>query len=70
MINFVIILTTSIIGAGKTYTMLGTPSDPGIMALALQDLFRLMSDTQDDVNYQVSMSYMEVRITHALRNFT
>ncbi|KAI9101896.1 P-loop containing nucleoside triphosphate hydrolase protein [Phlyctochytrium arcticum] len=27
-------------GAGKTYTMLGTESDPGIMALTLEELFR------------------------------
>ena len=41
--------------------MLGTPSDPGIMALALQDLFLVINGSQEDVTYHVSMSYMEVK---------
>lgn len=48
------------IGAGKTFTMLGTDREPGIMARALNDLFFEMDKTKEDMKYKVSMSYLEV----------
>ena len=36
-------------GAGKTYTMLGTQREPGIMALTLTDLFRKIKEGQEDL---------------------
>ena len=48
-------------GAGKTYTMLGTDDDPGIMARALNDLFLKMEESSGEMTYEVSMSYLEVR---------
>ena len=50
-----------IIGAGKTYTMLGRDDHPGIMAHVLTELFTQMKHTKDDSVYKVSMSYLEVR---------
>lgn len=51
-------------GAGKTYTMLGTPDQPGIMALTLDDLFhnieRVHADIQSNVTYRVTVSFLEV----------
>lgn len=47
-------------GAGKTYTMLGTDGDPGIMARTLNDLFVSMEKTSEDMKYKVTMSYLEV----------
>ena len=47
-------------GAGKTYTMLGTESDPGIMVLTLNSLFETIEDTSNDMIYRVTMAYMEV----------
>lgn len=47
-------------GAGKTFTMLGTDSEPGIMARALNDLFFAMDKTKEDMKYKVSMSYFEI----------
>ncbi|KAJ0400196.1 hypothetical protein P43SY_009513 [Pythium insidiosum] len=51
-------------GAGKTYTMLGTPDEPGIMALTLDDLFqsiaRVHADVQASVAYRVTVSFLEV----------
>ncbi|XP_064323111.1 kinesin-like protein KIF19 [Phalacrocorax carbo] len=47
-------------GCGKTYTMLGTDSDPGICTRALGDLFQAIKDTSGDMEYQVSMSYLEI----------
>lgn len=47
-------------GAGKTYTMLGTDDEPGIMAQALNHLFLAMAQTDKDSTYKVTMSYLEV----------
>ncbi|RXG72347.1 Kinesin-like protein KIN-8A, partial [Armadillidium vulgare] len=44
-------------GTGKTYTMVGTPNQPGIMVMALNDLFTLMM--QGHEKFQV-MSYLEI----------
>ncbi|KAB0793661.1 hypothetical protein PPYR_13281 [Photinus pyralis] len=45
-------------GAGKTHTMVGDPSAPGIMVRALNDLFNAVKDKQDQ--YSVTMSYLEL----------
>jgi hypothetical protein len=47
-------------GAGKTFTMVGTESAPGVMVLTLQELFSAMKATQDDKKYSVKISYLEV----------
>uniref|UniRef100_UPI00358EB687 kinesin-like protein KIF19 n=1 Tax=Myxine glutinosa TaxID=7769 RepID=UPI00358EB687 len=47
-------------GAGKTYTMLGTDSEPGIYVRTLNDLFKGIEATSDRKIYQVSMSYLEI----------
>ncbi|NXL98915.1 KIF19 protein, partial [Tyrannus savana] len=47
-------------GTGKTYTMLGTDSEPGIYIRALDDLFKGLGATAEDVDYTVSMSYLEI----------
>ena len=49
--------------------MLGTDNDPGIMALALNDLFLEMERTYADMSYRVSMSYLEVKKTILLSLF-
>jgi kinesin family protein 18/19 len=49
-------------GAGKTYTMFGTPEEPGIMARTLEDLFRTIERVHaaGRVRYRVSVSFVEV----------
>lgn len=47
-------------GCGKTYTMLGTDREPGIYVRTLDDLFRAIEETSSDMEYEVSMSYLEV----------
>ncbi|XP_013380933.1 kinesin-like protein KIF19 isoform X2 [Lingula anatina] len=47
-------------GAGKTYTMLGTDTEPGIMYRTLSDLFSAMEKTRSDNTYKVTMSYLEI----------
>ena len=43
-------------GSGKTYTMIGTPANPGIMARAVDDIFRLCANQKKDVKSEVSSS--------------
>uniref|UniRef100_A0A8C6Q6Z3 Kinesin-like protein n=1 Tax=Nothobranchius furzeri TaxID=105023 RepID=A0A8C6Q6Z3_NOTFU len=47
-------------GCGKTYTMLGTDKEPGIYVRTLNDLFRAIEETSDDMLYSISMSYLEI----------
>ena len=52
-------------GTGKTYTMLGTSRDPGIMVLTLNSLFEQIHATEEDNIFRVTMSYLEV-FAHSL----
>ncbi|XP_056210959.1 kinesin-like protein KIF19 isoform X2 [Falco biarmicus] len=54
------VFTYGTTGCGKTYTMLGTDGEPGICARTLGDLFQAIQDTSGDVEYEVSMSYLEI----------
>nr|XP_054391701.1 kinesin-like protein KIF19 isoform X3 [Pongo abelii] len=47
-------------GCGKTYTMLGTDQEPGIYVRTLNDLFHAIEETSNDMEYEVSMSYLEI----------
>ncbi|GAB4859415.1 hypothetical protein Ancab_010881 [Ancistrocladus abbreviatus] len=47
-------------GAGKTYTMLGTVENPGVMVLAIKDLFAKIRQRSVDGNHVVQLSYLEV----------
>uniref|UniRef100_A0A8C1MLX0 Kinesin-like protein KIF19 n=1 Tax=Cyprinus carpio TaxID=7962 RepID=A0A8C1MLX0_CYPCA len=47
-------------GAGKTYTMLGLDSEPGIYIQTLNDLFRAIEDSTEDLDCSVYMSYIEI----------
>ncbi|CAM6046476.1 unnamed protein product [Sphagnum compactum] len=47
-------------GAGKTHTMLGTVQNPGVMVLALKDLFAKIKKHSRDGDHVVRLSYLEV----------
>ncbi|KAH3668182.1 hypothetical protein OGAPHI_001936 [Ogataea philodendri] len=47
-------------GCGKTYTISGTPESPGIIFLAMQDLFNRISDSEDTHKTELSLSYLEI----------
>ncbi|XP_028830655.1 kinesin-like protein KIF19 isoform X3 [Denticeps clupeoides] len=47
-------------GAGKTYTMLGVDSEPGIYVRTLNDLFKAIEASRDDMDCCVFMSYLEI----------
>ncbi|PIN00348.1 Kinesin-like protein [Handroanthus impetiginosus] len=47
-------------GSGKTYTMVGTQDDPGLMVLSLNTIFDLMEKDKSSDNFEVTCSYLEV----------
>mmetsp|Transcript_11268 Transcript_11268/g.28907 ORF Transcript_11268/g.28907 Transcript_11268/m.28907 type:complete len:941 (+) Transcript_11268:278-3100(+) len=47
-------------GSGKTYTMVGSPADPGLMVLSLERIFRDRQDLYADEDFEVTCSYIEV----------
>ncbi|XP_024940818.1 kinesin-like protein KIF19 isoform X2 [Cephus cinctus] len=47
-------------GAGKTHTMVGSPTEPGIMVRALNDIFLAAGELPENVEFTVTMSYMEI----------
>lgn len=44
--------------SGKTYTMQGSSSDPGIISMAIRDIFNRIAES--DKNYVVKASYLEI----------
>uniref|UniRef100_A0A7S3J0T0 Kinesin-like protein n=1 Tax=Euplotes harpa TaxID=151035 RepID=A0A7S3J0T0_9SPIT len=47
-------------GAGKTYTMLGTESNPGNMFLTLKELFVKIKAQRNNYNYDIRVSFLEI----------
>ncbi|KAM9816877.1 kinesin-like protein KIF18A [Neosynchiropus ocellatus] len=47
-------------GAGKTHTMLGSQSEPGVMYRTMKELFRRMDDAKEEKEFAVAFSYLEV----------
>ncbi|CAJ0958792.1 unnamed protein product, partial [Mesorhabditis belari] len=47
-------------GSGKTYTMEGPSTDPGINQRALQQLFETVTDRDGDIDYTINVSMIEI----------
>ncbi|ONK74518.1 uncharacterized protein A4U43_C03F7200 [Asparagus officinalis] len=47
-------------GSGKTYTMVGTRNDPGLMVLSLHTIFDLIKEDKSSDTFEVACSYLEV----------
>ncbi|KAK6623854.1 hypothetical protein RUM44_010710 [Polyplax serrata] len=47
-------------GSGKTHTMLGTTTEPGIMVRALHEIFSFVKNNALPQNFNVTMSYLEI----------
>ena len=47
-------------GAGKTYTMLGTEMNPGIMSLTLNELFNKLKILKSERQYKLRFWYLEI----------
>ena len=52
-------------GSGKSYTMMGTPAQPGLIPRTCEDLFqRIESSDSPHISYTVRVSYFEVYNEH------
>ncbi|KAK4127839.1 kinesin-domain-containing protein [Parathielavia appendiculata] len=54
-------------GSGKSYTMMGTPEQPGLIPRTCEDLFERITAAQDEtpnISYNVRVSYFEVYNEH------
>ncbi|KAF1921330.1 P-loop containing nucleoside triphosphate hydrolase protein [Ampelomyces quisqualis] len=52
-------------GSGKSYTMLGTPDNPGLIPRTCEELFdRIAHEPRPDTSYHVQVSYFEVYNEH------
>lgn len=47
-------------GCGKTHTITGTSSQPGIIFLTMQELFEKINERSDDKQTEISLSYLEI----------
>ncbi|KAG5646457.1 hypothetical protein DXG03_003507 [Asterophora parasitica] len=47
-------------GCGKTHTISGTESDPGIIYLTMADLFQRIEDRKDDWDVEVRVTFLEI----------
>ncbi|KAI1295387.1 Kinesin-like protein KIF18A [Halotydeus destructor] len=47
-------------GSGKTHTMLGSASDPGVMFFTTMELFRVIDSRPADEQLEISISYFEI----------
>ena len=47
-------------GAGKTFTMLGSESEPGVMFHTMRDLYQRIGELKPDKTCEVAVSYLEV----------
>ncbi|GAA5922582.1 kinesin family protein [Sporobolomyces koalae] len=47
-------------GCGKTHTISGSPTRPGIVFLIMKDLFARIGAKSDEVDFSLSVSYLEV----------
>ncbi|MBZ3872195.1 Kinesin-like protein KIF18A [Sciurus carolinensis] len=47
-------------GAGKTYTMLGSTAEPGVMYLTMLDLYKSMDEIKEEKICSTAVSYLEV----------
>lgn len=49
--------------AGKTHTMLGCPTQPGVIFLTMMELYKKIYEKTEEFTCDVSVSYLEVLIT-------
>lgn len=57
--SFISALLDGQTSSGKTHTMIGTPSNPGIIGIAAEEVFKLISMNQDR-NFLLRVSFVEI----------
>jgi hypothetical protein len=46
--------------SGKTFTMLGTPENPGVLPCSVRDVFNYLKKDESIIDYKVYCSYIEI----------
>ena len=46
--------------SGKTFTMLGTPNNPGVLPCSIRDVFSYLKKDESIIDYKVYCSYIEI----------
>jgi hypothetical protein len=59
-----VMMAYGITGAGKTFTLEGPPSNPGVMPRALEHLFDLLDADPQRAHLKVCISYYEIYNEH------
>lgn len=49
-------------GAGKTHTMLGSPTNPGVCFMTMMDLYTRIDEMKNEKTCDVAVSYLEVDV--------
>ena len=60
MTEYALSFLLGMISSGKTYTMVGTRKDPGLMVLSLNTIFDLIRRDKSSDEFEVTCSYLEV----------
>ncbi|GAA5995081.1 uncharacterized protein JCM10292_004526 [Rhodotorula paludigena] len=47
-------------GCGKTHTISGSPTQPGIVFLIMKDLFARIASRSDEIDFSLNVSYLEI----------
>lgn len=47
-------------GCGKTFTVSGTPEQPGVIFLVMEELFQKIENLRDTKNIELTLSYLEI----------
>lgn len=53
-------------GAGKTHTMLGSQTDPGVMYRTMKELFKRIDGAREEKECAVAFSYLEVNVNTSI----
>lgn len=56
-------------GAGKTHTMVGDAAQPGIMIRALNDLFQVVKDNENEYSVSTNRICVSLFVQHAQNLF-
>jgi kinesin family protein 5 len=54
------VIAYGLTGTGKTYTVMGTPNDKGIIPRLTQNIFNLIYEADEDIEFLIRVSYIEI----------
>lgn len=57
---FIVVFVYGATGAGKTHTMLGNDTSPGIIYLTMRSLYSEIEKLKEEKHFDIGISYLEV----------